>query len=176
MKKTIARTIGATAAAGLIAGSIFLGGDPLPTADLGQAVSIYSIIGVEISRAGTTIRYAEWKLIAETAAIYAAFEVYSQNYEATGPAVFLLADDAALASVKAKLDEVGIPYEKEVNVALTARQKELLAGADITSRSDVPEVLARLERIDAIVTTPDSEEDKLKQEMLRVSATRGRGE
>ncbi len=174
MKKTIAGTIGATAAAGLIAGSIFLGGDPLPTADITESVSIYSIIGVESSRAGTTIHYAEWKLVAETAAIYAALEVYSQNYEATGPAVFLLANDAELAFVTAELYRVGISHGKEENVALTARQKDLLVGTNVTSRSDVPGVLKGLERIDAIPTTPGSDVDKLKQEMLRSSASRAR--
>ena len=165
MNKTIAGTLGATAAAGMIAGSIMLGGDPLPLADPAQEISVDSIISVERSRAGTTIYYAKWRLIAETAAIYAAFEVYSQNYEATGPATFLLANDAELAFVTAELYRVGISHDKEVKVELTVRQKELLNDTNVTSRSDVPKVLERLERIDAATTF-----DQLKQEVLRANS------
>ncbi len=174
MKKKSIVAVVATAAV-LGGGSLLMPGPSTPPLAIPTLVTVQDgIIGVTSTRTESTIQYAEWKLIAHTAAVYAAFEVYSQNYEGDGPATFLLENNAELATVKGLLTDYGITFDKETKVALTARQKELLDGAGIRGRSDIPKMLERLERIDAIDTILGSASDELKLELLKGSTLNAR--
>lgn len=127
------------------------------------------VMGVETSRAGSTIHYAEWKLIAHAEAIYPEFSETWQRPEPDGTITFLLSDNAELATVKSNLTRYGIKYDLETKVELTSRQKALLDGAGLRSRADVPRALERLELIDAATTVAE-----LKAEVLKSAATRSR--
>ncbi len=162
-KKSIVAAVATAAVLG--GGSLLMSGPSAPPLAIPTLVTVQDgIISVTSTRTESTIRYAEWKLIAHTAAIYAAFEVYSQNYEGDGPATFLLENDAELATVEALLTEYNITFDKETKVALTARQKFLLDGTRITSRSQVVDRLRRLEDLDATTTFAEWKEESLKSQ------------
>ena len=123
------------------------------------------VIGVSTFKGKTTILYAEYKMIAHAQAIYPEFEEIRQAYEDDGTAIFLLVDDAELATVKGLLTDYGITFDKETNVALTARQKALLDGTRITSRSQVVPILEKLEALDAATTFAAWKEESLKSQL-----------
>lgn len=124
---------------------------------------------VTISEDGISLEYAEFKLVAHKPANGPEFEDSWQRPEEDGTSTFLLTDAAELATVKSDLDRYGITFDPETNVALTARQKELLNSSGIRSRSGLSKELERLERIDAATTF-----EQLKDEVLKINATSSR--
>ncbi len=75
--------------------------------------------------------------------------------------------DEELAGLKAALEGVNITFDKETNVALTTRQKELLNGVNIKTRSQVNVTLERLEMLDAATTFTEWKEGSLNAEAIQ---------
>ena len=122
--------------------------------------------GVSSLNGETTMLYAEFKLEAHAQAKGLDDDVW-QRFNEDGSATFLLTDAAELTTVKADLDRLGITYDPETNVALTAQQKAWLDVSGITSRSQVDKALERAQRIDGAADL-----DGLKTELLRDSMSR----
>ncbi len=115
----------------------------------------------------SVITYAEWNLIANAHAAYAAFDIYWQRPNDDGTSLFKVESDEELAGLKAALEGVNITFDKETNVALTTRQKELLNGVNIKTRSQVNVTLERLEMLDAATTFTEWKEGSLNAEAIQ---------
>ena len=67
--------------------------------------------------------------------------------------------------MKAALDVYNIGYGRDINVELTARQKEWLDASNITSRPEVDKAIKRAKAIYHVTTL-----EELKQELIRDSS------
>ena len=107
------------------------------------------------------VEYAKWSMLGDGSLPQ---EQYPDIWQRDGgrDTLYLVKDDAALASLKTICGIYNVKLQPEVNIELSIDDQQTISDSGVRTRSAADDVLARKARIQAATTIDD-----LKAEMLR---------